>query len=81
MVESNFQDCMMLYDIEDGKYYVLNEVGSIIWGFLEEKIGVQVKLIIDKLSLLFPNENSRIESDAIEFIEFMLSKGIIQLGG
>ena len=65
LVESNFQDCSMLYDIENGKYYVLNEIGSIIWSQLEEKKGKKIACIINSLKLLFPQEANTIEADVL----------------
>nr|WP_296457522.1 PqqD family protein [uncultured Acetatifactor sp.] len=81
LIESNFQDCIMLYDVEEGKYYVLNEMGSIIWSQLEEKQGKEIKAIIENIKLLFPQKIDSIERDAITFVESMLSKRIVYLRG
>lgn len=81
LIESNFQDSIMLYDVEKGKYYVLNEIGSLIWGQLEEKKGIAVLDIIEKLILVYPQESYHIEEDVITFIEDMILKEIVHLGG
>ena len=45
LLETNFEDCSMLYDVEVGRYYVLNNVGSVIWGQINEKVGIDIEKI------------------------------------
>ena len=80
LIESNFEDCIMLYDIEEGKYYVLNSLGSIIWGHLNEEIGTDIWEIIDTVRELYPGVDS-IEEDVSKFIENMVERGIVLRNG
>lgn len=76
LIESNFEDCIMLYDIEEGKYYILNNLGSIIWGHLNEGKGTIISTIVDSISALYPQADS-IEMDILQFIDILVEKGII----
>lgn len=80
IIESNFQDCVMLYDLETGKYFVLNEVGSLVWGQIEEKEGKIISEIIDNIASIYSNNNQQIKNDIIQFIETMIEKEIVLLG-
>lgn len=80
IIESNFEDCIMIYDIENSNYYVLNKVGSIIWGLLKENQGEQIQDIINILISLYPSNNN-IKIDVLQFVDLMLKKGIILIGG
>lgn len=81
LIESNFQDCIMLYDSANGKYYVLNEIGSIIWGLLEEKNSIEISEILHRIMLIYPQEVCCVETDVIKFVENMVLKGIALIGG
>lgn len=79
LLESNFEDCSMLYDLESGGYYVLNNVGTIIWGMLDEQIGIDVEQIIVKIKCLYPTIDT-IEYDVMKFLRYAQDKGIVLLG-
>jgi len=79
LLESNFEDCAMLYDVEVGRYYVLNNVGSLVWGQINEKVGIAIETIIGNMQALYPSIET-IEQDVILFNEEAVEKGIILLG-
>lgn len=79
LLESNFEDCSMLYDLEAGRYYVLNNLGSVIWGLLDEQIGIDVEQIIMKVQTLYPMIET-IEHDVTEFLQYAQDKGIVLFG-
>lgn len=79
LLESNFEDCSMLYDVEVGRYYVLNSVGSEIWGQINEKVGIDIEAIIGNMQVLYPTIET-IEQDVVLFIENAREKGLILFG-
>ena len=76
LLETNFEDCSMLYDVEVGRYYVLNNVGSVIWGQINEKVGIDIETIVRNVQAMYPTIKT-VERDVKVFIEEAVDKGII----
>ena len=63
---TEFNNEKVMMDIENGKYYALNEVGALIWDLIEEKI--IVSNIINKLLEEYDIDNTRCTKEVLDYL-------------
>ncbi|HEX3012545.1 MAG TPA: lasso peptide biosynthesis PqqD family chaperone [Syntrophomonadaceae bacterium] len=68
---------VVMMSIENGQYYGLDEVGSIIWDMMSEP--VQVKNVIDRLMQEYEVTREECEKDVMAFLEKLYEKKLIIL--
>lgn len=68
---------VVMMSIENGQYYGLDEVGSIIWEMMSEP--VQVKNVIDRLMQEYEVTREECEKDVMAFLEKLYEKKLIIL--
>jgi hypothetical protein len=66
-----------ILDIETGTYYMLNEIGTDIWAFLDTP--QKYEQIIDKLLTVYDIDYKTCEQETASFIEKMVTKKLIQV--
>ncbi|MDD3959678.1 MAG: lasso peptide biosynthesis PqqD family chaperone [Oscillospiraceae bacterium] len=65
----------VMMHVESGNYFGLGEVGSTIWAFMEEPVGVRE--IIEHLSESYDVERERCEAETLDFLNEMVTLGMI----
>jgi len=65
----------VMMDIDKGKYFALNEVGSRIWDIISEP--KKVKSIIDELLKEYEIDRLTCENEVVEFLGKMYEAGLI----
>ncbi|HEX3010407.1 MAG TPA: lasso peptide biosynthesis PqqD family chaperone [Syntrophomonadaceae bacterium] len=68
---------VVMMSIENGQYYGLDEVGSIIWEMMSEP--VQVKNVINRLMQEYEVTREECEKDVMAFLEKLHEKKLIIL--
>jgi hypothetical protein len=69
---------MMVMDIEQGKYLVLNDVANDIWKILSEaRKGVTIGALIEQLDASYSGKNEVIGSDTKAFLIDLYNRKLI----
>lgn len=68
---------IVMMHMSAGSYYGLNEIGSRIWELLEQP--ATVGKVCDLLQKEFEVDPATCERDVIEFVNYMVSEGLIDL--
>lgn len=55
-----------LMDLSRDRYYGLDDVGSLIWGFMSERLTFEQ--IVDRLEMCYEATREQVEEDVIRFI-------------
>jgi hypothetical protein len=76
-VSCDVDDEAALLNLDTGVYYGLNPLGAYIWKLVQSPIAFSV--LLERLVDEFPDEQS-IEPDLQQFLDEMVSAGLIQLG-
>lgn len=66
-----------MLDVETGNYYMLNEIGTDIWSFLETPITFEQ--LIEKLRMVYDVNYETCEVESLEFIKEMIENKLIQV--
>lgn len=69
---------IVMMDLEKGKYFSLNGVGSRIWNLVEEP--VEVSKIIDSLLEEYDIDRDECEKNVLEFLSKLESEQILVVG-
>jgi hypothetical protein len=67
----------VMFDIEGGKYFSMDPVGSEIWQRIESPI--KVSELCAQLTQVFEVDQERCESDVIRFLEELLENKLIEI--
>ncbi|WP_434798687.1 lasso peptide biosynthesis PqqD family chaperone [Terrisporobacter vanillatitrophus] len=68
---------LVMMDLEEGRYFSLNSVGSRIWQLIEEPI--EVNKIIDSLLEEYDTNRNECEENVLEFLEKLNDSKIISI--
>ena len=68
---------VIMMDPEDGNYYNLNRVGSVIWDFLEKPATLDD--IVKKILSKFDTTEEACRKDAVDYIEKMHEYGLMKI--
>lgn len=66
-----------MLDVETGNYYILNEIGTDIWAFLENPITFEQ--LVNKLLSIYSIDYDTCERESLSFLEEMIENKLIQL--
>lgn len=66
-----------MLDVESGNYFMLNEIGTEIWNFLEGPMIFEQ--LIDELQIVYDIDRKTCENEALEFINQMVENQLIQV--
>jgi len=69
---------VLLFNMDDGSYYALNEVGNRIWELCDGTRGVAQ--LVDTLAKEYDAPAEIIETDIVEVLEDLRSKNLIVVG-
>ncbi len=72
-------DSTCLHHLDKGEYYILNAVAAFIWGQCDGLLTIDD--IVAKVVSAFEVDTSVAQTDAIEWVESMLSSGCLRLAG
>ena len=76
-VSSDLDGETVMMNIENGEYFKANEIGSRIWGLLEEQ--TTPRRICDQLLEEFDIESDTCEKQVFSFLETLLKDQLIQV--
>jgi Coenzyme PQQ synthesis protein D (PqqD) len=70
-------DCAILLNLQNGRYYSLNGSGAVIFEIIatNQSIGD----IVDKLSADYEVEPSRLQQDVLAFIDYLRSNNLVEV--
>lgn len=67
----------VMMNLEKGKYFALNDVGSRIWNIIEEEKEVAVQKIIDKLLDEYDVQNDTCKNAVVNFINKLRDEELV----
>jgi hypothetical protein len=77
VLDTDLDEETVMMDIEQGRYYGLNEVGTRIWSDLAEP--VIINDLVVRLSADFKVPTAQCQSEVIAFLESLASRGLLQV--
>ena len=75
IVTADMEGETVMMSIENGKYYNLGKMGTVIWGLLENPLTVEA--LICKLLDVYDVERERCERETLSFLRDLLREGIV----
>lgn len=66
-----------MLDMKDGIYYGLNDMGTIIWGFIQEPI--TLKEIVDKILEEYEVDEETCFQDLVELVQEMIKNHLVEI--
>lgn len=78
IVYENFDDEVVIINLESGSYYSLDKTGAAIWGMIEGD--ATVGEIIEGLVRRYVGHRSEMEVAAHQFVDELRREGIIEIG-
>ena len=66
-----------MLDMKEGIYYGLNEMGTIIWEYIQEPITLQE--IVDKILVEYEVDEETCYRDLVELVEEMSKNGLVKI--
>ena len=75
-VSASLEDCLVMMDIDAGKYYLLDDVASYVWAQLAEP--TPVADLVAALCSRYDVTPSRCEADLLPFLDQLREKGLVQ---
>lgn len=67
----------VMMNLEKGKYFALNDVGSRIWNIIEEEKEIAVQKIIDKLLDEYDVQNDTCRNAVVNFINKLRDEELV----
>ncbi len=77
MVHASMGDNTVIMSVINGEYYGINDVGSLIWEYLESNL--TVGQLIDKLVNHFGITREQCITDTEKFLALLIEKDMIQI--
>jgi len=77
VLDTEIDDQTVMMDIEQGRYFGLNETGSRIWDLLAEP--TVIGDLSDQLAAQFGVPREQCQQQVIDFLGRMMSRGLIQV--
>jgi len=74
---SKLDEEVVILALKNEEYYNLNEVGSTIWGYIQEP--KTVKEISDHINKTYTVEPNQLEQDMMEFLEKLAEEELIEI--
>lgn len=78
-VSAPVDDEMVMADVDAGKYYALNNIATAIWEGIENEI--TVRDLISKLQAEYDVSPERCETEVLDFVNQLHTKGLVDLAG
>lgn len=70
----------VLLNLEDGRYYGLNETGSLIWDELNQN-KPDFEGVLDRLEASYAADRRTLEADLEKFLDDLSEEGLVQIDG
>ncbi|KAA8997547.1 lasso peptide biosynthesis PqqD family chaperone [Paenibacillus spiritus] len=78
-VVSDMDGEKVMFNLEQGKYYNLGQVGGDIWSLIESPRTVQALIV--SLQEIYEIDAEICEQDVMPFLQHLLSEGLIRIDG
>ena len=75
-VSAPLEDSLVMMDIDAGKYYLLDDVASLVWSRLAAPTSVQD--LVAELCSRYEVSESRCEADILPFLTQLHEKGLVR---
>lgn len=75
VLHSDFDNEVIMMDVNTGEYHNINSVGNAIWNMLEEPISI--KAICQQLIAEYNVTNEVCEAETLNFMQLMLNKKLV----
>lgn len=77
VLNTDLDDETVMMDIDQGRYYGLNDTGTRIWALLEDPI--EVRDLCGRLAAEFEVAPEHCEQDVVAFLRGLLDRGLLQV--
>jgi len=77
VLATDIDDETVMMDIEQGRYFGVNETGARIWSLLAEPIVISD--LCDRLSAEFDVAEEQCEQEVLDFLKAMLNRGLVKV--
>jgi hypothetical protein len=77
VLDADIEDQTVMMDIEQGRYFGLNETGTRIWALLAQP--VIISELCDQLTAQFDVPPAQCEKEVIDYLESLLTRGLLQV--
>jgi len=77
VLETDINDETVMMDIDQGRYFGLNDTGTRIWALLAQP--VLIRNLCDQLVAEFEVPPEQCEKEVFEFLGNLLSRGLLQV--
>ncbi|MBI4747005.1 MAG: PqqD family protein [Acidobacteria bacterium] len=75
VIREQFDDEVVIVNLESGAYYSLDDVGAVVWTCLEQK--QPIVEIVASVRAKYAGETAEIETGTHQFLELLCSEGLI----
>lgn len=77
VLDADMENETVMMDIEQGRYFGLNETGTRIWALLAKPVAVTD--LCDQLTKQFDVPPEQCEQEVVEFLGGLLRRGLLQI--
>jgi hypothetical protein len=74
---TQINDKKVILDIDSGKYYLLNNIGALVWDFIQSDTNLSLEEVSDQLAKNFDQKKEVISKEIQDFIESISKFGLI----
>jgi hypothetical protein len=74
---TQINDKKVILDIDSGKYYLLNNIGALVWDFIQSDTNLSLEEVSDQLAKNFDQKKEVITKEIQDFIESISKFGLI----
>ena len=74
---TQINDKKVILDIDSGKYYLLNNIGTLVWDFIQSEKNLSLEEVSDQLAKNFDQKKEVISKEIQDFIESISKFGLI----
>ena len=74
---TKINDKKVILDIDSGKYYLLNNIGTLVWDFIQSDTNLSLEEVSDQLAKNFDQKKEVISKEIQDFIESISKFGLI----
>ena len=74
---TKINDKKVILDIDSGKYYLLNNIGALVWDFIQSDTNLSLEEVSDQLAKNFDQKKEVISKEIQDFIESISKFGLI----
>ena len=74
---TQINDKKVILDIDSGKYYLLNNIGTLVWDFIQSEKNLSLEEVSDQIAKNYDQKKEVISKEIQDFIESVSKFGLI----